>query len=122
MEDRVHLGEELSDVLINLVRLSDCCHVNLPAAAMRKFEVPVGKDSGATDITKMTHETTCEPEIIPESPGEPQKSPVNDCFCNAGLVTQTGSKFTFSSNVSLEEMCVEQCSMNTFVLQYYVYV
>lgn len=38
-EDKVHLGEELSDVLIYLVRLSERCHVNLPAAVSRRFEL-----------------------------------------------------------------------------------
>ena len=38
-EDKVHLGEELSDVLIYLVRLADRCHVDLPAAAIRKFQL-----------------------------------------------------------------------------------
>lgn len=38
-EDRVHLGEELSDVLIYLVRLAERCHVDLPAAAIRKFQL-----------------------------------------------------------------------------------
>ena len=42
-EDKVHLGEELSDVLIYLIRLSDRCHVNLPAAVTRKFEINAQK-------------------------------------------------------------------------------
>ena len=50
-EDKVHLGEELSDVLIYLVRLADRCHVDLPAAAIRKFQLNAEKyppPSGAT--------------------------------------------------------------------------
>ena len=52
-EDKVHLGEELSDVLILLVRLSDRCHVDLPAAVIRKFELnakkyPVDKAYGSS--------------------------------------------------------------------------
>jgi len=35
--ERTHLGEELSDVLLYLVRLSDRCGIDLPAAAMRKM-------------------------------------------------------------------------------------
>lgn len=63
IEDKVHLGEELSDVLIYLVRLSDRCHVNLPAAVIRKFELntqryPTGKDSGVIGIAKMGQEET----------------------------------------------------------------
>ena len=35
----VHLGEELSDVLLYLVRLSDICGVDLGKAALRKVEL-----------------------------------------------------------------------------------
>ena len=35
-EDKVHLGEELSDVLLYLVRLSDICGIDLGKAALRK--------------------------------------------------------------------------------------
>ena len=38
-EEKVHLGEELSDVLLYLVRLSDVCGVDLGKAALRKFEL-----------------------------------------------------------------------------------
>ncbi|WVZ84944.1 hypothetical protein U9M48_031911 [Paspalum notatum var. saurae] len=43
-----HLGEELADVLLYLVRLSDMCGVDLGRAALRKIELnavkyPVGK-------------------------------------------------------------------------------
>ncbi|XP_018492344.2 LOW QUALITY PROTEIN: uncharacterized protein LOC108862644 [Raphanus sativus] len=38
-EDKVHLGEELSDVLLYLVRLSDACGVDLGKAALRKLEL-----------------------------------------------------------------------------------
>lgn len=38
-EEKVHLGEELSDVLLYLVRLSDSCGVNLGKAALRKIEL-----------------------------------------------------------------------------------
>lgn len=37
--DRTHLGEELADCLLYLVRLSDRCGVDLPAAALRKMEL-----------------------------------------------------------------------------------
>ena len=46
-EERVHLGEELSDVLIYLIRLAGCClledslvdrcYIDLPSAAIRKM-------------------------------------------------------------------------------------
>ena len=37
--DKEHLGEELSDVLINLVRLAEVCDVDLPSAVLRKMEL-----------------------------------------------------------------------------------
>lgn len=36
--DKDHLGEELSDVLIYLIRLADKCQVNLPAVALKKLD------------------------------------------------------------------------------------
>lgn len=38
-EEKEHLGEELSDVLLYLVRLSDICGVDLGRAALRKMEL-----------------------------------------------------------------------------------
>ncbi|XP_010241760.1 PREDICTED: dCTP pyrophosphatase 1-like [Nelumbo nucifera] len=38
-EEKEHLGEELSDVLLYLVRLSDICGVDLGKAALRKVEI-----------------------------------------------------------------------------------
>lgn len=38
-EEKVHLGEELSDVLLYLVRLSDMCGVDLGQAALRKVQL-----------------------------------------------------------------------------------
>ena len=38
-EEKVHLGEELSDVLLYLVRLSDMCGVDLGKAALRKVQL-----------------------------------------------------------------------------------
>ena len=35
--DRTHLGEELADVLLYLVRLADKCDIDLPAVAQRKI-------------------------------------------------------------------------------------
>jgi dCTP diphosphatase len=36
-EERVNVGEELSDVLLYLVRLADICDVDLGAAVMAKM-------------------------------------------------------------------------------------
>ncbi|KAL9232722.1 hypothetical protein vseg_007797 [Gypsophila vaccaria] len=38
-DEKQHLGEELSDVLLYLVRLSDICGVDLGKAALRKLEL-----------------------------------------------------------------------------------
>lgn len=38
-EEKVHLGEELSDVLLYLVRLSDICGIDLGNAALRKLQL-----------------------------------------------------------------------------------
>lgn len=38
-EDRKALEEELSDVLIYLVRLADKCKIDLPSAVLRKIEI-----------------------------------------------------------------------------------
>ena len=37
--ERKHLGQELSDVLIYLVRLAEQCEVDLPAAILDKFKL-----------------------------------------------------------------------------------
>jgi len=36
--EKEHLGEELSDVLLYLVRLADVCNVNLGESALRKLQ------------------------------------------------------------------------------------
>ncbi|XP_068666258.1 uncharacterized protein [Aristolochia californica] len=38
-EEKEHLGEELSDVLLYLVRMSDICGIDLGKAALRKVEL-----------------------------------------------------------------------------------
>ncbi|PWA63667.1 dCTP pyrophosphatase 1 [Artemisia annua] len=59
-EEKVHLGEELSDVLLYLVRLSDICGVDLGQAALRKIRLnaikyPVnGTSNGNTTTTSTT--------------------------------------------------------------------
>ncbi|KAL8484527.1 hypothetical protein ACS0TY_027000 [Phlomoides rotata] len=42
-EEKVHLGEELSDVLLYLVRLSDVCGIDLGKAALRKMDKNASK-------------------------------------------------------------------------------
>ncbi|GJM85017.1 hypothetical protein PR202_ga00745 [Eleusine coracana subsp. coracana] len=51
--EKEHLGEELADVLLYLVRLSDMCGVDLGKAALRKMEInarkyPVGQCRGSS--------------------------------------------------------------------------
>lgn len=38
-DEKEHLGEELSDVLLYLVRLSDMCGIDLGKAALRKVQL-----------------------------------------------------------------------------------
>jgi len=57
-KEKEHLGEELSDVLLYLVRLSDMCGVDLSKAALRKVELnalkyPVSQCKGSSK--KHTH-------------------------------------------------------------------
>ena len=51
--EKEHLGEEMSDVLLYLVRLADVCGVDLSTAVMNKFEknrakYPVDKCRGSS--------------------------------------------------------------------------
>ncbi|PKU67390.1 hypothetical protein MA16_Dca022364 [Dendrobium catenatum] len=43
-DEKEHLGEELSDVLLYLVRLSDICGVDLGKAALRKLELKCSRN------------------------------------------------------------------------------
>ena len=52
-QDKVHLGEELSDVLIYLIRLSEKCNIDLPSVVVRKMglnalKYPVEKALGSS--------------------------------------------------------------------------
>ena len=38
-KEKEHLGQELSDVLIYLVRLAERCHIDLPTAVISKLEL-----------------------------------------------------------------------------------
>ncbi|KAM5562957.1 hypothetical protein ABKV19_017911 [Rosa sericea] len=62
-EEKQHLGEELSDVLLYLVRLSDICGVDLGKAALRKVELnaikyPVSQKQNQTNGTTNSNTTT----------------------------------------------------------------
>ncbi|KAK7339068.1 hypothetical protein VNO77_19711 [Canavalia gladiata] len=60
-EEKLHLGEELSDVLLYLVRLSDMCGVDLGKAALRKVQLNAikypAKVSGKEDEIENTAST-----------------------------------------------------------------
>jgi dCTP diphosphatase len=55
-----HLGEELADVLLYLVRLSDMCKIDLAKAALRKIELnarkyPAGTGQASGSSRKRAH-------------------------------------------------------------------
>ncbi|KAK9053553.1 hypothetical protein SSX86_024627 [Deinandra increscens subsp. villosa] len=60
-EEKVHLGEELSDVLLYLVRLSDICGVDLGQAALHKIRLnavkyPVNTNNSDTNASSSSSE------------------------------------------------------------------
>lgn len=62
-EERDHVGQEMSDVLLSLVRLAERCHIDLPTAVLQKFELnrekyPVHRAYGK--INKPSTENTAE--------------------------------------------------------------
>ncbi|KAK8948830.1 hypothetical protein KSP39_PZI005387 [Platanthera zijinensis] len=70
--EKEHLGEELSDVLLYLVRLSDICGVDLGKAVLRKMELNARKypaQQCKSSSKKYTHYST-----IHELSREPLKS------------------------------------------------
>jgi len=59
-EEKIHLGEELADVLLFLIRLSDQCNIDLPAATLdkmqknaKKYPAHLAKGSSAKYTTYM---------------------------------------------------------------------
>eukprot|EP00252_Welwitschia_mirabilis_P009837 TRINITY_DN22711_c0_g1_i1.p1 TRINITY_DN22711_c0_g1~~TRINITY_DN22711_c0_g1_i1.p1 ORF type:complete len:138 (+),score=29.92 TRINITY_DN22711_c0_g1_i1:60-473(+) len=70
--DKEHLGEELSDVLLYLVRLADICGLDLGQAALKKLlknaqKYPISDSSDAKPVSK------------DPTPRHPQKSLLNEC-------------------------------------------
>ncbi|KAL3506550.1 hypothetical protein ACH5RR_031932 [Cinchona calisaya] len=62
-EEKQHLGEELSDVLLYLIRLSDVCGIDLGKAVLRKLELnalkyPVNLCRGSSKKLKHIHNST----------------------------------------------------------------
>lgn len=74
-EEKQHLGEELSDVLLYLIRLSDICGIDLGKAVLRKLELnalkyPVHLCKGSSKKHKHIHNdttTTTSSSIINDS-------------------------------------------------------
>ncbi|KAK4573459.1 hypothetical protein RGQ29_031427 [Quercus rubra] len=57
-EEKVHLGEELSDVLLYLVQLSDICGIDLGKAALRKVELNAIKYPVSKQQSQKTNDNT----------------------------------------------------------------
>ncbi|XP_059630041.1 uncharacterized protein LOC132273016 [Cornus florida] len=75
-EEKQHLGEELSDVLLYLIRLSDICGVDLGKAALRKLglnaiKYPVGVCKGSskkhTQINTMDNDNDNDNGVLTKS-------------------------------------------------------
>ena len=58
--EKEHLGQELSDVLIYLVRLAEQCGVDLPAAVMDKFKLNALKYPPGKEAESKLKYSTCE--------------------------------------------------------------
>ncbi|KAJ4729072.1 dCTP pyrophosphatase 1-like [Melia azedarach] len=58
-EEKVHLGEELSDVLLYLVRLSDICGIDLGKAALRKVQLNAIKYPANGSSNKSSQTSSC---------------------------------------------------------------
>nr|GMD63138.1 dCTP pyrophosphatase 1-like [Ipomoea batatas] len=60
-EEKLHLGEELSDVLLYLVRLSHICSIDLGKAALRKLELNAKKYPVAVEQPQNKYEEQIQP-------------------------------------------------------------
>lgn len=88
-EEKQHLGEELSDVLLYLVRLSDICGIDLGKAALCKIKLNAIKY----------------PVIL--SKGSSKKpTQINRDNSNGGLLTSTKDKVDNSWSSSTSSDCV----------------
>lgn len=91
-EEKEHVGEELSDVLLYLVRLSDICGVDLGKAALRKLELnavkyPVKLSKGSSKKLRLMNTTA---DTIINGVGDDEPAPVSavntDSKHNSGAV------------------------------------
>ena len=87
-KEKKHLGQELSDVLIYLIRLSQLCHIDLPQAVLDKFEHNAAKypSSKVYGSSKKYNEyddansTNGSSNDVKNGSGEPiSKKPKEDC-------------------------------------------
>lgn len=56
-EEKEHLGQELSDVLLYLVRLSHKCGVDLPQAALNKMTLNEAKCGPTLEEVSVRHQS-----------------------------------------------------------------
>ncbi|XP_073284286.1 uncharacterized protein [Primulina huaijiensis] len=68
-KEKQHLGEELSDVLLYLVRLSDICGIDLGKAALRKLELnelkyPIQISKGSSQKHNQIHCTNENQDLV----------------------------------------------------------
>ncbi|XP_022341316.1 dCTP pyrophosphatase 1-like isoform X1 [Crassostrea virginica] len=63
-KEREHVSEELSDVLINLVRLADRCRLDLPSVVLRNIQHSPQRDSApaTTKTSKLFKPRPCNKE------------------------------------------------------------
>ena len=73
--DRLHLGQELSDVLLYLVRLSDVCGVDLTAAARAKMAANAVKYPADRARGRSLKYTQLADEAAAEGPGASAGAP-----------------------------------------------
>ncbi|CAN0898037.1 dCTP pyrophosphatase 1 [Linum grandiflorum] len=65
-DEKTHLGEELSDVLLYLVRLSDICGIDLGKAALRKVQLNAIKYPALSNTTNNNGSKSEEEEELQE--------------------------------------------------------
>lgn len=83
-EEKQHLGEELSDVLLYLIRLSDICGVDLGKAVLRKMELNAIKYP--VNLCKGTNYNKKQKLVVSHShpaPSPPPTTTVSDTGNNA---------------------------------------
>lgn len=93
--ERLHLGEELSDVLLYLVRLSDLSGVDLPSAALRKMTLnrakyPADKARGRSDKYTLYAEDKGVAAAVSAATAASAAAGVHEAQAGEGAVPVTG--------------------------------